>query len=126
MRGFTRKRGATWTAYWDAYDPETGGRRQKSKGGFARQKDAQAHLDDVVPQVKAGSYTEPSKEPFARWLRDAWLPAMRPTVRTLTHDNYSKVVDRYVARKDIGSVPLRTISAGNLTALYGELERDGL
>ena len=126
MRGFTRKRGGTWTAYWDACDAETGGRRQKSKGGFARQKDAQAHLDEVVPQVKAGTYSEPSKEPLGRFLVDEWLPAIAGTVRPLTHDNYTKIVNRYVTRRDIGSVPLRNLSPGTLTALYGELERDGL
>src|SRR5438046_2117391 len=40
MRGSTRKRGKTWTAYWDATDPETGRRRQRSKGSFATQKAA--------------------------------------------------------------------------------------
>jgi hypothetical protein len=39
MRGSTRKRGRSWTAYWDAYDAETGGSRQRTKGGFRTQKD---------------------------------------------------------------------------------------
>jgi len=126
MRGFTRRRGKTWTAYWDIYDPQTGDRRQSSKGGFARQKDAESHLELVVPQVKAGIYSEPSKEPLGRFLQHEWLPAMSGTVRPLTHDNYSKVVDRYVVRRDIGAVPLCSLSPGSLTGLYGELERDGL
>ena len=40
MRGFVRKRGKTWTAYWETKDFETGRRRQKSKGGYRTQKDA--------------------------------------------------------------------------------------
>ncbi len=126
MRGFTRKRGSTWYAYWDTYDVDTGARRKRSKGGFARQKDAQNHLDEVLPQVKAGTYSEPSKEPFARFLKDEWLPAIRGTVRPLTADNYAKIADRYVGRRDIGSVPLRNVTGGTLTALYSEMERDGL
>ena len=129
MRGSTRKRGSSWTAYWDVqeYDAETGRteRKQRSKGGFARQKDAQRHLDEVVPAVKAGTYTEPSTQPLARFLIDEWLPAIAGTVRPLTHRNYQSRVES-VARRDIGGVPLRALSGGHLTALYGELERDGL
>lgn len=126
MRGFTRKRGSTWTALWDAYEPSTGKRQQKSRGGFKRQKEAEAHLSNVVAASAAGEYVEPSKQPFARFLVDEWLPAIRGTVRTLTHDNYSNVIDRYVVRRDIGAVPLKSVTGGTLTALYGEMEREGL
>ena len=54
MRGFTRKRGSTWTALWDSYNSQTGKRQQGSKGGFSTQKQAQAHLHQVVPAVEAG------------------------------------------------------------------------
>ena len=70
MRGSTRKRGATWTAYWDLEDLESGKRKQKSKGGYRTQKEAQAHLDEVVPAVKAGTYLEPSKRLLGRYLLD--------------------------------------------------------
>ena len=64
MRGSTRKRGATWTAYWDGpADPRTGRRRQRSRGGFTRQKDAEAFLTTTISKVNAGTYVE-------RWLND--------------------------------------------------------
>ena len=126
MRGSTRKRGKSWTAYWGAFDAATGGRKQKSKGGFERQKDAQAHLDEVVPQVKAGTYTEPSKVPFGRYLRDEWLPAVSGTVRPLSHARYSAVVNTYIAPREVGGVPLCALSGGHLSSLYSELEREGL
>jgi hypothetical protein len=37
MRGFVRKRGSTYTWYFDVPDPMTGKRRQYSKGGFSDQ-----------------------------------------------------------------------------------------
>jgi integrase len=126
MRGSTRKRSSTWTAYWDAYNPETGGRRQKSKGGFRTQKEAQQHLATVITQVTEGTYVEPSRQPLARFLRDEWLPAIGGTVRPLTSDRYTKIVHNYVAKRDIGAVPLCALSGGHLTALYAELEREGL
>ena len=42
MRGSTRKRGRTWTAYYDIpADLETGARKQKTKGGLATRKAAE-------------------------------------------------------------------------------------
>ena len=79
----------------------------------------------VITATAAGEYVEPSKQPFGRFLLDEWLPTVRGTVRPLTHDNYSKVVDRYVVRRAIGDVPLRNLTAGSLTALYNEMEREG-
>ncbi|MGO8907056.1 MAG: Arm DNA-binding domain-containing protein [Solirubrobacteraceae bacterium] len=84
MRGSTRKRGTTWTALWDAYDPTTGSRRQRSKGGFRTQKEAQTHLATVITATAAGEYVEPSKQLLGRFLQDEWLPAIRSTVRPLT------------------------------------------
>ena len=125
MRGFTRKRGGTWTAYWDAYDADTAGRRQKSRGGFRTQKEAQTHLATVITATAGGTYVEPSKQPFARFLQDEWLPGISGTVRPLTYRNYQARV-KSIVKRDIGAVPLRALSGGHLTALYGELERDGL
>jgi integrase len=126
MRGSTRKRGSTWTALWDAYDPTTGSRRQKSKGGFRTQKEAQTHLASVITQVHEGTYIEPSKQPLARFLVDEWLPAISSTVRPLTLARYTGIVRTCVAKRNIGGVPLRALSGGHLTALCSELEREGL
>jgi Arm DNA-binding domain len=126
MRGSTRKRGSTWTALWDAYDPTTGSRRQKSRGGFRTQKEAQTHLATVITQTAQGSYVEPSKVAFARFAHDEWLPAIESTVRPTTRIAYAGIVRRYIAGRDIGTIPLRGLSGAHITALYSELERDGL
>jgi integrase len=126
LRGSTRKRGSTWTAYWDATDPTTGRRQQKSRGGFKRQKDAERFLSETITRVQAGTYVEPSKQPLARFLADEWLPAISATVRPLTLARYGQSVRLYVEGREIGTVPLRALAAGHLNALYAELERDGL
>jgi integrase len=126
MRGSTRKRGSTWTALWDHHDPATGARRQKSKGGFRTQREAQTHLATVITSVAQGGYVEPSKQQLGAFLLEEWLPAIGGTVRPLTRERYEKIVSLYVAKRDIGAIPLRALSGGHLTALYSELERDGL
>src|SRR5579875_663393 len=127
MRGSTRKRGATWTAYWDLpADVETGRRRQASKGGFRTQKDAQRNLAAVITQIGDGTYVEPSKQPFARYLLDEWLPGISATVRPLTVAKYRSIVGQYVKGRDIGGVPLRNLTAGHFNALYAAMEAEGL
>jgi integrase len=127
MRGSTRKRGTTWTCYWDLPgDPTTGRRKQASKGGFRTQKEAQRHLSAVVVQVGEGTYVEPSKQPLARFMVDEWLPGISATVRPLTVTQYGSITRRYVVARDIGAVPLRNLNAGHFNALYAALEADGL
>ncbi len=127
MRGSTRKRGSTWTAYWDLpADPTSGKRHQASKGGFRTQKEAQRHLASVVTQVGDGTYIEPSKEPLGRFLLDEWLPAIRGTVRPNTHDTYERLMRVHVAKRDIGAIPLRSLNGAHVDALYADLELSGL
>jgi integrase len=127
MKGSTLKRGSTWTAYWDLpADPQTGERRQKSKGGFRRQKDAQAFLNDTLASLATGTYVEPSAMPLAVFMQREWLPAIAGQLRPLTYNTYGQVVDRYIAGRDIGAVPLRALSPGHVNGLYRELRDGGL
>lgn len=127
MRGSTRKRGSTWTAYWDGpADPATGKRKQNSRGGFSRQKDAEAFLSQTISKVNAGTYVEPSKDPLGHFLLDEWLPGIRATVRPNTYATYERLMRVQVAGRDIGAIPLRSLTGGHVNALYAELEAAGL
>jgi integrase len=126
MRGSTRKRGQTWTALWDHHDPATGQRRQKSKGGFRTQREAQTHLATVITQSAEGTYIEPSKQPLAAFLLEEWLPAIKPTVKQSTGRRYERVGILYLTKRDIGAVPLRGLSPGHVNKLYAELDAEGL
>lgn len=126
MRGSTRKRGKTWTALWDATDPATGKRRQKSKGGFVRQKDAERFLSETLSSLAAGTYAEPSKDPLAQFLAGEWLPGVSATIRPLTVRRYASIIDNYVMPSEIGTIPLRSLTGAHLNALYGDMEAAGL
>lgn len=127
MRGSTRKRGSTWTAYWDApakVDPDTGAvvRAQKSKGGFRTQKDAQRFLQEALPKVADGTYVEPSSEPLAVFLRQ-WMQAIEANVKPLTSRRYRQTIEGQIAPRAIGSIPLARISPADVLAFMAELER---
>lgn len=127
MRGSTRRRGRTWTCYYDGpADPGTAKRVQKSKGGFRTQKDAQRYLATVVVETAdTGAFTEPSRTPLARFLTDEWLPAVRGQLRPLTVRKYDQIA-RAVTGLPIGAVPLRALNAGHFNSLYADMETRGL
>jgi integrase len=132
MRGSTRKRGKTWTAYWDSQakvDPETGGvaRVQKSKGGFRTQKDAQRFLNETLPKVATGTYIEPSSEPLHSFLA-RWLDTIEANaeVKLGTSSRYRQIVGQYIKPRDIGNVPLGRLSPSDFTKLYADLEQAGI
>ena len=54
MRGFVRKRGSTYTWYFDVPDPVTGKRRQYSKGGFRTKKECQQALNEALAALRTG------------------------------------------------------------------------
>lgn len=123
QRGSVRKRGETFTAYWFTSDAE-GKRIQRSKGGFRRQKDARAHLTEVLHAVGQGRYVEPSKVTLARFLNDSWLPAIRTTIRPSTFRSYTGHVEAYVAPR-IGGIPLQHVNAAVINAFYADLLTTG-
>jgi integrase len=129
MRGSTRKRGKTWTAYWDGsanVDTDTGSvtRAQKSKGGFRTQKDAQAFLTTIMPKVAAGTYIEPSMEQLGAFML-GWLRTIEANgeVKSTTVHRYREIVGTYIARRDIGQVPLARLDPAAVLGLYDDLAR---
>ncbi|MGZ6609009.1 MAG: tyrosine-type recombinase/integrase [Solirubrobacteraceae bacterium] len=122
QRGFARKRGATWTAYFNV---TTGGRRQqRSKGGFPTKAKALAYLNTVVPKVEHGDYIERSKLTLGEYLLERWLPLMEHSVRPSTWHNYGRVIERHII-PTLGSVPLQALNVDHLDDLYRQLATNG-
>jgi len=55
MRGRVHKRGSTWTVVYDEGRDEHGGRRQRSRGGFATKREGQAFLTATLNRLGDGS-----------------------------------------------------------------------
>ncbi len=59
---YTTKSGDRWRIVYDGPpDPETGERRQRSKRGFTRKRDAQRALREILGDVDDGTYVEPDQ-----------------------------------------------------------------
>jgi hypothetical protein len=129
MRGSTRKRGATWTAYWSTVDPATGDRRQHSKGGFRTQKLAESHLNAVLAAVDAGSWSTPSKLTVAEFVEKKWVPGLELAVlggslKPTTLAFYRDIAKRHVV-PNIGGVALSRLTAVQLNTVYSRLLSNG-
>ena len=72
MKGGTRKRGKTWSYYFDA--AAVGGKRKKmEKGGFRTKKEAEAALANALSEYnRAGMVFEPSHISVSDYL-DEWM-----------------------------------------------------
>jgi integrase len=125
MRGFVRKRGATYTWYFDVPDPVTGKRRQYSKGGFRTKKQCQQALNEALAALRTGTFVEPSQQTVAGFLVGEWLPAMRPPrVRPSTWLSYQRNVERHIVPA-LGHLPLQRLTPAQLTAFYRGLLETG-
>lgn len=82
MKGGTRKRGNTWSYYFDMGKVD-GKRKRKEKGGFATKKDAETALAKAINEYNnAGQVFEPSEISVSDYL-DFWF------------DNYCKMNLKY-------------------------------
>jgi hypothetical protein len=122
QRGCIRKRGDTWTALWDiGPDALSGKRRQRSKGGFATKKDAQAFLTTQINELNRGTYVEPSKQKLGEYLL-TWLEGVRVGPKTMA--DYRMNVETRIIPK-IGDLPIQRLTPTSLDAFYRWLEKNG-
>jgi integrase len=122
QRGFVRKRGSSWTAYY--YVTTARGRRQHSKGGFRTKGEAQAYLTRTLADLQRGVFVESTKLTVGEYLLDRWLPIMEHTIRPSTWDSYKRMIERHVIPA-FGHKALQTLTADDLDALYARLLRSG-
>jgi integrase len=116
-------RGAPWYFVVDIAPPGAK-RRQVRRRGFPTKEAAQTALDELLGNVRGGTYVEPSRDTFGRYLR-VWLDGLaskgrRPT----TIDGYWRKL-RYVFDDAIADIPLQVVSAADLDALYSRLATSG-
>ena len=70
MRGFVRKRGSTYTWYFDVPYPVTGKRRQYSKGGFRTKRECQEALNEALTRLREGTFVRSSPRELGAFLVD--------------------------------------------------------
>ena len=140
VSSYDTKAGRRWRITYElppAVDPATGEtrRRQTTRRGFTRERDAQRALREVLTDVEDGSHVEADALTLAGYLTDEWLPSIkarsaddarrhRSTVSPATHERYARDLARYVLPR-VGGVRLQALTPAHLDELYDALESSG-
>jgi integrase len=103
---------------------DDGKRTRPRVGPFTTQRDAQDALDDLVVDIRRGTFAQDDRTPLVDYLR-AWLRVHVVTLKPSTAHGYATVVERYVAAS-IGGIPLADLRPSHLSALYASLVKRGL
>ena len=130
------KRGSTWSVVIEhGRDPNTGKRKKVWHSGFSTLREAVEARTRLLRERDTGAAIDPSRQTFAEFVRDEWLPSRAPTtgragrghrgkVGIQTWDSYRGDLERHVIPR-IGGIPLQRLTPSDLNRLYDELEQLG-
>lgn len=125
MKGRVFKRSSTWAYQVDVGPRVAGKRQQQLHGGFRTRRDAEKALREVLHSLDEGDFVDPHRRTVSEYLRDAWLPTVRPPrLSEGTWAGYRWELEHRVVPA-IGSVRLQELNAAQLNRLYARLLREG-
>ena len=124
MTGGTRKRGLTWSYYFDL-GKVNGKRQKKEKGGFKTKKEAEAALAKAINEYNnAGSVFEPSEITVADYL-DQWYELhCKLNLKYNTQVGYLQIIEGHLKPK-FGKYRLKAISSAILQEYANALKMNG-
>lgn len=114
---------STGATLWRIKVPVTlnGGTKEVNKRGFKTYAEAKKARTELLSASANGTYSEPSKQPFAAYLA-SWLDGLQHSPQTTA--SYRKNVRLHIVPA-LGSVPLALLTPAMLTQLYRDLEKSG-
>ena len=124
MNGGTRKRGSTWSYYFDLGKVD-GKRKKKEKGGFRTKKEAEQALAAAINEYNNGGIVfEPSEITVSDYLDQWYELSCKLNLKYNTQVNYLRIIESHIKPK-FGAYKLKAINpvilqeyANNLK-LYG-------
>lgn len=124
MNGGVRKRGATWSYYFDLGKVD-GKRKKKEKGGFRTKKEAEQALAAAINEYNhAGSVFEPSEITVSDYL-DQWFElSCKLNLKYNTQVGYLRIIEGHLKPK-FGSYKLKAINSAVLQEYANTLKLNG-
>jgi integrase len=125
MKGSVRKRGSTWSYYFDLGKVE-GKRKKIERGGFKTKGEAQAALTAAMAEYNAaGQVFTPSEVTVSDYL-DLWLDQYaRMQLRFNTQMGYIDIVNNHL-KPTIGKYKLKSLNTATIQAMINQKKIDGL
>lgn len=100
-------------------DPITGKRKQKTKGGFKRKKDAQAAMHKLLVEINDNNYVEPSKETFTEFIESWFTGHYQKRVGEITSSNKRYMKDKHLIKENpFAELPLSKITTEDIDSFY--------
>jgi integrase len=120
MKGHVYKRGETWTFVVDVgRDPVTGKRKQKSKGGFRRKRDAEAALRKLLSEIDENRYIEPSIEPFSSFIEKWFYEHYKKRIKETTAISREYLLKKHLIDENpFANKPLSSITTEDIDSFY--------
>lgn len=124
MTGGTRKRGSTWSYYFDLGKVD-GKRQKKEKGGFKTKKEAEAALAKAISEYNnCGAIFEPSEITVADFL-DQWYDLYcKPNLKYNTQVNYLYTIKNHL-KPQFGQYRLKALTPAVLQEYANGLKLEG-
>lgn len=125
MNGGVRKRGATWSYYFDLGKID-GKRKKKEKGGFHTKKEAEAALAKALNEYNnAGAVFEPSEITVADYLNQWFDLYCKPNLKYNTQIGYLRIIQGHLIPR-FGIYRLKAITPAILQEYAVDLKMSGL
>ncbi len=124
MKGGTRKRGKTWSYYFDA--APIGGKRKKiEKGGFRTKKEAESALAKAMAEYDAsGSIFAPAEISVSDYL-DFWFEEdCKMNCSDKTAATYENIIRNHL-KPQFGAYYLKTLHAAPIQSYINKMKKDG-
>lgn len=124
MNGGTRKRGNTWSYYFDMGKVD-GKRKRKEKGGFATKKEAEAALAKAINEYNnSGQVFKPTEISVSDYM-DYWMREYVELNCSLnTYNAYSGIIENHIKPK-LGTYKLKNLNSSTLQAFLNDISKNG-
>lgn len=124
MNGGTRKRGSTWSYYFDLGKVD-GKRKKKEKGGFRTKKEAEQALAAALNEYNnAGAVFEPSEITVSDYLDQWYELSCKLNLKYNTQVGYLRIVETHIKPK-FGHYKLKAINPTILQEYANGLKMNG-
>ena len=124
MKGSVRKRGNTWSYYFDL-GTVNGKRQKKEKGGFHTKKEAEVALAKAITEYnRAGQIFEPSEITVSDYL-DQWYDLYcKPNLKYNTQIGYLRIMEGHLKPR-FGHYRLKALTPAVLQEYANDLKMNG-
>lgn len=124
MQGGVRKRGSTWSYYFDLGKVD-GKRKKKEKGGFRTKKEAAQALAAAMTEYNnGGTIFEPSEITVADYLQQWYDLYCKPNLKYNTQLGYLRIIENHLVPR-FGQYKLKAITPALLQEFAIDLKMNG-